>query len=365
MRAAGHPADLGCAWLHSADRNPWTAVAAELGLAVDRHLPDWGWRFARERQLDARAAAARERSFAAFWSVIDAHVGPDRALADGLPAADPWLANFAAITSFISGALPDALSTVDLARYADTQVNWRVVEGYGALMERSARHLPITLDAAVTAVDWGGPGVTVSSTAGGLRARAAIVTAPVSLLAAEAIRFRPALPPGKLAAAHGLPMGQVAKLLLAVDGDPFGLGPDRQVTGALDRVATAVYHLLPLGRPLVEAYWGGPTALELEAAGQAAMAEFALAELASLFGAAVKDRLRPVCASGWAADPFSRGAYSFARPGCAEGRVELAAPLADRLFFAGEACSRDAYSTAHGAHATGVAAADAVLAALR
>ena len=365
MRAAGHPADLGCAWLHSADRNPWTAVAAELGLAVDRHLPDWGWRFARERQLDARAAAARERSFAAFWSVIDAHVGPDRALADGLPAADPWLANFAAITSFISGALPDVLSTVDLARYADTQVNWRVVEGYGALMERSSRYLPITLDAAVTAVDWGGPGVTVSSTAGGLRARAAIVTAPVSLLAAEAIRFRPALPPGKLAAAHGLPMGQVAKLLLAVDGDPFGLGPDRQVTGALDRAATAVYHLLPLGRPLVEAYWGGPTALELEAAGQAAMAEFALAELASLFGAAVKDRLRPVCASGWAADPFSRGAYSFARPGCAEGRVELAAPLADRLFFAGEACSRDAYSTAHGAHATGVAAADAVLAALR
>lgn len=32
----GHPADLGCHWLHSADRNPWTRIAAKLGFAIDR-----------------------------------------------------------------------------------------------------------------------------------------------------------------------------------------------------------------------------------------------------------------------------------------------------------------------------------------
>jgi len=37
----------------------------------------------------------------------------------------------------------------------------------------------------------------------------------------------------------------------------------------------------------------------------------------------------------------------------------------DRVFFAGEACSRSDYSTAHGAYLTGVAAADQAIAARR
>jgi monoamine oxidase len=43
----------------------------------------------------------------------------------------------------------------------------------------------------------------------------------------------------------------------------------------------------------------------------------------------------------------------------------LAAPVDDRLFFAGEACSTNDYSTAHGAYRTGVKAAEEVLQTLR
>jgi monoamine oxidase len=159
-------------------------------------------------------------------------------------------------------------------------------------------------------------------------------------------------------------MGQVAKLYLAVDGDPFDLEPDRQAVGSLHRARTAIYHLRPLGRPLVEAYWGGTTALELEQAGMPALADAARDELAALFGARVRDRLRPLAASRWAGDPFSRGAYSYARPGGADGRPVLAESVDGCLFFAGEACSVEALSTAHGAYGTGIAAANAVLAAL-
>lgn len=358
------PADMGCAWLHSADRNPLVSVAARLGLAVDRTLPDCGTGFARAHQLDAPAAAAREAAFARFWQAVDDHEGPDRALGDVVPDGDPWRANFAAVTSFISGALPEELSLVDLARYSDSLVNWRVIDGYGTLFERLAHGLPVSLGAEVTAIDWGGPAVAVTTRLGSLRCRAALVTVPVPLIAQEAIRFTPRLPDAKLAAAEGLPMGHVAKLLLAFDGDPFGLGPDRQVTGSLRRAATAIHHLHPLGRPLVETYWGGPTALALERAGMAAMADVALAELQDLFGTGVRDRMRPLLASSWAADPFARGAYSFARPGGADGRAVLAEPVVGRLYFAGEACSRDAYSTAHGAYATGIAAGAAILKAL-
>ena len=65
------------------------------------------------------------------------------------------------------------------------------------------------------------------------------------------------------------------------------------------------------------------------------------------------------------ADPFARGSYSYALPGKAECRAVLAAPVDDRLFFAGEACSRNDYSTAHGGYLTGVAAAEQVIAVRR
>jgi monoamine oxidase len=45
-----------------------------------------------------------------------------------------------------------------------------------------------------------------------------------------------------------------------------------------------------------------------------------------------------------------------------ESRTALALPVADRLFFAGEACSKESFSTAHGAFETGVIAADQAIA---
>ena len=36
MAAPGMPFDLGCGWLHSADRNSFVAVAQQLGFTIDR-----------------------------------------------------------------------------------------------------------------------------------------------------------------------------------------------------------------------------------------------------------------------------------------------------------------------------------------
>ena len=47
----------------------------------------------------------------------------------------------------------------------------------------------------------------------------------------------------------------------------------------------------------------------------------------------------------------------------AECRAALAAPVDGRLFFAGEACSKGDFSTAHGGWHTGIAAAAQVIAA--
>ncbi|WP_158044189.1 flavin monoamine oxidase family protein [Skermanella pratensis] len=364
----GHPADLGCGWLHSADRNPWCAIAEGLGLEIDRNPPDWGQgsvgrRIGREAMTDW--AEAMER----FWDLIDrvGDAGPDRSVADLLPAGDRWLPRFEAVIGYISGAEPGALSAVDLVRYADTGVNWRVASGYGTLVARAGAGVHVSLDTPVTSVDLTGPRIVLTTPKGELCGRAVILTVPPPLLDGEAIRFTPPLPE-KIEAARALPMGYVAKLFLEVvegSGCLWDLEPDTQVPGALDGARTGLYHLEPLGRPLIEAYYGGALALDLERAGAEAMEDFAVGELSGLFGSSVRRHLKPVAASGWAADPWSLGAYSYAVPGGADRRADLVLPVDGRLFFAGEACSRDSYSTTHGAYLTGIDAAAAAAAVIR
>jgi monoamine oxidase len=104
-------------------------------------------------------------------------------------------------------------------------------------------------------------------------------------------------------------------------------------------------------------------AAELEAGGDGAFVDFAVSELVGLFGSDFVRRVKPLKLHPWGIDPFSRGSYSYALPGKAECRAALAAAVDDRLFFAGEACSRSDYSTAHGAYLTGAAAAEQVIAA--
>ena len=196
---------------------------------------------------------------------------------------------------------------------------------------------------------------------GTLTADQAIIALPSTLIAEEAVRFTPALPE-KIAAARGLPLGLADKLFLALDqAEEFE--PGAHLFGRTDRAATASYHLRPFGRPQIEVFFGGDLAWKLEKDGEHAFVDFAIGELTALLGSAFAKRVRPIRLHDWGRDPFARGAYSCALPGHAESRARLAAPIDNRLFFAGEACSANDFSTAHGALLTGLAAAEAVLAA--
>jgi monoamine oxidase len=363
--ALGHPVDLGCEWLHSGDRNPWTAIARGSGFTVDENLPDWGTRLRRagaSPQDEAAWQAARDEFYRRMEAAGDAE--PDRAAATLLPPGGRWNALLDAISTWANGVELDRLSLRDHARYADSGINWRVREGYGALIAAHGGLLPVRLGSAVRLVDHRSRIICVETARGSLRVRAVLVTVPPTLLAAETIRFTPQLPQGKRAAAHGLPLGLANKLFLALDGAPPDVPRDSHFVGALDRVATGSYQMKPHGRPMVAAYFGGALALDLERAGAAAMADFAAGELAGLFGTAIRQRLRSLASSAWASDSFARGSYSFALPGHAGDRAQLAAPVDDRLFFAGEACSAEDFSTAHGAFLSGREAADGIAAML-
>ncbi len=116
---------------------------------------------------------------------------------------------------------------------------------------------------------------------------------------------------------------------------------------------------------VIECFLGGEGALMIKENGPAAGFDYAIDQLAALFGAGVRRNLRPLIASCWSRTAGIGGAYSYALPGLAAARGRLARPFEDRLFFAGEATNGQNFSTAHGAHDSGVRAAQEALAALQ
>jgi monoamine oxidase len=360
----GHAIDLGCGWLHSADVNPWSRIAEAAGFTVDRTPAPWT---SEQRDLSFSEAEFKEyrAAIAGFYKRLDAatNEADDRPAADFLEPGNRWNPLINAVSTYANGAELDLVSVRDVTHYDDDEVNWRVREGYGAAIAAYGAKLPVVLDCPVTRLDHSGARIRIETARGTVTARAVIFTLPTPLIADEAVRIRPALPE-KLAAAAGLPLGLADKVLLAL-AQAEDVPPETRLFGRTDRTATGAYHLRQFGRPLIEGYFGGRFARELEAEGEGAAARFAIEELVGHFGADMRRRLRPVVETGWSNDPLARGSYSHALPGNAAAREVLARPVDGRLFFAGEACSARSFSTAHGAYETGVTAAAAALAAVR
>ena len=360
---AGMPLDLGCGWLHSAERNPWTRIAEEQGFAIDRTPSTWGRQyrdlgFSPEEQHDARVA------YCAFDDCIRQTPPPSDRASDALTPGEPWNGYIEALSGYINGAGLATLSVADYLAYDDaaSDTNWRVPAGYGTLIVASMPRVPVAVATPVSRIDHHGERIALETPRGTVRARVAIVTASTDVLARGDIAFARGLD-DHLHAAANLPLGLANKLFLALDAD-LAVESDRHLIGNPRSERTGSYYLRPFARPVIECFFGGDGAADLEAAGLDASARFAIDELASLLGSDVRKRLHLIAGSAWrSADGFG-GSYSHARPGHAGARSTLASPVAERIFFAGEACSLTDFSTAHGALASGTEAAERALAAL-
>jgi monoamine oxidase len=362
----GVPFDRGCAWLHSAETNPWREIAAELGFTVIEEDPVWQARVGGSR-LHQDADADWDRAIEAKFDAIAAvgSAGRDVAASAVVGTEGPWSKLFEAVVSWYSSVDIDQLSTRDLANGLGGEHDWPIVEGYGALIARYGAGLPVSLETPATRIMRTQDGIAVDTPKGSIRGRVAIIAVPTAVLATNAIVFDPPLPLAKLEAIHNLPLGCADKIVLQVDGNPFGMTPMSHATARGDTVRTANFQFFPFGHPLVIAYVGGAFARELEGAGEGAMVAFAVEELIHMFGADVRRHVAKSTVTAWAKDPYIRGGYSAARPGHAHRRVDMAAPVDERLFFAGEACSIGNFSTCHGAYLTGMAAGQAAAATLR
>lgn len=366
--------DQGCHWLHSASVNPLRAAADELGFSYLMR----GTRKARETHIGGRWADEAERE--AAWQAIDATYaaikkagdeGRDIAASEVMDASNPWNRLARHWLTLMSAAEPERLSTLDYAAYSDTGENYPVEQGYGALIQalaaRTAPDLPVMTSCPVARINWSGEGVKLETPRGTLQARLVIVAVPTTVIARGGLTFAPVLPVELAEAFEALPLGAAEKVAFLFDRDVFGV-PSSSYVDTIDLAhpdrRPINFVLNHFGANIAVGQLGGDNAARLVKAGPEAMRDFGLAALKDAFGADIEKHIVRVATTGWVADPLIGGAYSCALPGFAHVRARLARPLGDRILFAGEAVSAHAYSTAHGAHLTGLAAADAALAQL-
>lgn len=364
VMAEGFAQDMGAGWLHSADVNPLSDVLERHGRVIDRTLPPWG-----RQSANQDFPAEDQIAYRTALNDLEARISRQAATGHDVPVStlmDPggrWNGLLDAFSSAYNGAPFRDISVVDFDAYEDTGVNWRAPDGYGAGIASLAPTDVLRLGVQVSRIDHSGAALRLVTSQGELLARTAIVCLPSAVLAREDLTFSPPLP-DKVQAAGDLPLGLADKLVLALD-EPEALPAEGFLFGSPLRPDSGGYHLRPFGRPLIEAFIGGDTAWRLEAEGPHAITAFVLEQLVHLLGSDITGKVRPIAAHAWGKDPLAHGAYSYARPGRREARALLSAPVEDRLFFAGEACSPNFFSTAHGAWITGEQAAQAALTSLK
>lgn len=370
----GAPVDLGASWIHGLNKkNPVKQLAAELGLPFEETDMAKTALFDAEGLLDPRAGgeAARWADWMYEWiEVLYKKYGKGKRediaittammreldAGGGLDMEDArffdWCLN---VMKLDEGK---ELSGVSLQGWWDSEDfgdgDGLMTRGYEGIIEHLADGLDIRLGEPVREVHRGGWGVRVVTAAGAHEADAALVTVPLGVLKAGDVLFEPPLPEAKREAIATLGFGLLDKLALRFD-EVFWDAQVHQLA-RLDGPfsgAAFILNLAPFtGEPLLVFFYGGDDAERMERLTTEEVVEEAMAALRLAYPDA------PEPAEGlrtqWRLDPYARGAYAHVPVGTPGARFDaLAAPVDDRLYFAGEATCREHPSTVHGALISG------------
>jgi len=381
MDPSGMPVDLGAEWIgDSGEVHDLLSAAATRLVEADGRMLEraagGAWREIAERSghrgLIRRALADGDRS---LREALDACChGPADAerrtrllrYVQGFHAADP---------DRVSIRWLDRVETTQPAEASDL----RAPEGAGSVVDVLRRgieqHCELRLGTVARSVEWQPKRVLVRTLEGEpLQADAAVVTVPLPLLDPHnderaAVRFAPSLE-DKARAAALLHMGHVVKIVLGFR-TPFWreIEPlqDALFVQSFDQPIPTWWTPADPTIPFLTGWAGGPFADRAAAAGD--LADIAIASLAGALGmprADVASRVVSRHFHDWTADPFTRGAYTYVGVGGLEAHRTLAAPVADTLFFAGEATCGEGYNaTMEGAVRSGRRAARELLACRR
>jgi len=366
------PFDHGCAWMSTGPYNPLVQFAEKCGFeSVERFYPvledktfvatgAGGWVNDEETRDRNRYLEDCYRAMAA-----EAGKGRDVSIAEVIDTTSIWTPHFDNYLKAVQGGDIATVSALDYSNAEADGEEHHLARGYGALIHEYGAGLPIELATAVERIDWSGDTVEIGTSRGSVTSRTVIVTVSTGVLAADRIRFEPGLPDATRSAISALPMGRLAKVAIQFDRNVYGAFTDDCFLYYDDPDSSLSIVTGYADSTMAVAYAGGPLADELEALGVEGAADYLLERLEKAFGSKLRHYVTAADCTRWGSDPDVRGSYSIALAGHSGARTALAKPIANRLFFAGEATSEHHFGYAHGAFLEGRAAADKVAALLR
>jgi monoamine oxidase len=379
-----HGIELGAQYIHGSNAATWELIE-EFGLLTRpsdslgdpqfrRYIPGLGSQAPGQKspaQLTAKIRAA--------WK---AYKGPDISYEEFVRTLEltPTQERNSAAEAISWSSEPDRLSikaaVIDGTlwdNYADQ--DFQIVGGYGALANKMAEGLKgkIQLSSTVTDIFWreGLTGLSYENNRRktSLTARRLIVSVPIGVLQSQQLSILPPLPHWKRQSIAALEMGQVVVVPLQFS-DPLwrykmpGTGgwttPDERISFHLPHPPGSA------GRSVV-GWFAGSAAQQLSDLGERGGLRQVLAWLSEASGSqTLENSLSWYRFMDWVSDPYSQGSYSFTRPGGHGQRERLAEPVANTVFFAGEATAPPPhYQTVHGAYMSGKRVAAEVAASLK
>lgn len=254
---------------------------------------------------------------------------------------------------------------------------YRVRNGYqrltGHLAGRIARErCRVRYGAAVRRVRWRRGEVEVEAAGQSLVAPRAVVTLPLGVLQRGEVGFDPPLDAKRRALAC-LDMGAVVRVTLRFHErfwEPLRGSNGRSLADAgfvfsEERWFPTWWSQMPARTAVLTGWSAGRRAEANSGLSRDEVVARAVDSLARIFGmerATVAGMVAEAWTHDWQSDPYARGGYSYVVAGGENAERELAAPLEDTLFFAGEATNFEGHNgTVNGAMATGYRAAREVL----
>src|SRR5437868_4928597 len=280
---------------------------------------------------------------------------------EGFHAADPALIS-------VHSLIRD--SRAEEAIEGDHQ--YRIASGYDDLVRAMAERIDpklcrIVKNAVVNEIIWQRGEVIARTSTAEFKAPRAIITLPLGVLKANSVGFSPSLPE-KQKAMSFLEMGPVVRVSLCFATKFWQHDPEMADLSFLftdDPEFPTWWTSNPLPYPILTGWAAGPNAAAHTGRSQDAIINSAVRALARILEfdeSKLRRQLTGTYAHDWQEDPFSRGAYSYASVGGIAAARALAAPVAETLYFAGEATNFEGYNgTIHGAMATGFRAAEELL----
>ena len=364
-KSFGVPFDRGAHGIYLPDSNPVTKLTPGRGIdlypAPQSQKVRIGLRYAREGELEDFLTAQVRTTRA----IDDVARKADIPCEQAVPAD---LGDWRGTVEFVLGPYTCAkdlahVSTFDFARAAERNVAAFCKQGFGTLVAALGQGLNIHLSTPATTIDTRSA-ITVATARGAITARTAIVTVPTAVVASGGLKFNPDLGHHQIDAFGRMSLGSYDHIALELNGNPLGLESDDLVFQKSADTDTAAILANVSGTELCLIDVAGAFGRDLSAQGEAAMIDFAVNWLAGLYGSEVKSAIGRKHATRWNADPFALGAWSAAVPGSQFARRQLIEPIADNVWYAGEAAHETLWGTVGGAWQSGERAADAVLARL-